>query len=282
MIGALYVFIIFMGLLFVSSCLLNHESTSTRSSIRRIGKYLSSGLVSLGFAALICLVHFLLVGTGNNEHFRVEYGLPNNNAWAYIGYAFLHADWRHLVGNVGGLLICGGLIEEKVGRGWFMVFILICIPLGGYLSVMSAPIFINSPWNDGFTSVGFSIVGHGIFILCTYLIIVGIFRKAWFKRMARMTRTFGGIARTEGPSAIFAMGRAKILLPLREYEPRFNPFLWSARTNRVVALASFLFVFSIGVDDGSPESVLGHSVGLVLGAIAVMACLLRQRLRYSE
>ena len=196
--------------------------------------------------------------------------MPNNNTWAYIGYAFLHADWRHLVGNVGGLLICGGLIEEMVGRGWFMVFILICIPLGGYLSVISAPIFINSPWNDGFTSVGFSIVGHGIF------------RKACFKRMASMTRTFGGIARTEGPSAIFAMGRAKILLPLREYEPQFNPFLWSARTNRVVALASFLFVFSIGVDDGSPESVLGHSVGLVLGAIAVMACLLRQRLRYSE
>ena len=281
-IGLLYVLIISMGLLLVSSCLLDHESTSTRSSIRRIGKYLSSGPVSLGFAALICMVYFLLAVTGSNEHVRVEYGLPNNNGWAYIGYAFLHADWRHLAGNVGGLLICGGLIEEKLGRGRFMVFILICIPLGGYLSVLSAPIFINSPWDDGLTSVGFSIVGNAIFILCTYFIIIGIFRKAWFKRIATMIRTFGGVARTEGPSAILAMIKTRILLALKECEPQFNPFLWSARTNRVVALTSFLFVFSIGVDDGTPESVLGHSVGLVLGAIAAMACLVMQRIQYSE
>ena len=93
----------------------------------------------------------------------------NDNAWAYVGYAFLHADILHLIGNVGLLLICGGLIEDKLSRRWFLVFIVVCIPLGGYLSVIAAPIFIDSPWDDGLTSVGFSIVGNAIFVLCTSL-----------------------------------------------------------------------------------------------------------------
>ena len=187
-IGALYVLIIFMGLLFVSSCLLDHESASSRSSIRRIGKYLGSEPVALAFAALICSVYLYLAVTGGNEHFRVEYGLPNDNAWAYVGYAFLHADVLHLVGNVGMLLICGGLIETKLSRGWFLVFIVACIPLGGYLSVLAAPIFIDSPWDDGLTSVGFSIVGNAIFVLCAYLVIVGTFSGAWFKQIVRGCR----------------------------------------------------------------------------------------------
>ena len=278
-IGILYVLIILTVLLFVSSFLFDHESASSRSSIRRIGKYLGSEPVALAFAALICFVYLYLAVTGNNEHFRVEYGLPNDNAWAYVGYAFLHADILHLIGNVGLLLICGGLIEDKLSRGWFLVFIVVCIPLGGYLSVLAAPIFIDSPWDNGVTSVGFSIVGNAIFVLCAYLVIVGTVSGAWFKQIVMKTGTSVGLAWTGGPSAILGITRARITLTLKECHLQLNPLKWSARTNRVATLALFFLVFSLAIDEGSPESVLGHSVGLGLGSIAVGACLLRLRFR---
>ena len=278
-IGALYALIILTGLLFVSSCLLDHESTSSRSSIRRIGQYLGSEPVALAFAALIGLVYLYLAVTGGNEHFRVEYGLPNDNAWAYIGHAFLHANVLHLVGNVGWLLICGGLIENKIGKRWFLALIVLCVPLGGYLSVLAAPIFIDSPWDDGLPSVGFSIVGNAIFVVCTYLVVCCTFSGAWLKQIAMNTRTFARLTWAGGPSAILPITLTKISLALRECHPQLNPLKWPARKNRVAALAFFFLLFSVGIDEGPPESVLGHSVGLVLGAIAVLACMVRQGFR---
>ena len=113
-IGALYGLVILMTLFFVSSCLADHESASLRSAIHRIGKYLISEPVALAFAALMCSVHFILAVNGSSEHFRLEYGLPNDNAWAYIGHAFLHDNVLHLVENVGWLMVCGGLVPGQV------------------------------------------------------------------------------------------------------------------------------------------------------------------------
>lgn len=274
-IGALYVGITLTGVLFVSSCLWDHGSVSSRSSIRRVGKYLGSGPMALVFAALICIVHFCLAVTGGSEHFRVQYGLPNENAWAYVGYAFLHVDIFHLLGNVGMLLICGGLIEEKLSKGWFLAFIVVCIPLGGCLSVFAAPIFIDSPWDDGSTSVGFSIVGNAIFVLCICLVFIGTFSRAWCKQFARKARTFTSLARAEGPSVILEKTRTSISLALMKCHLQINPLKWSARTNRVAALAFLSLVFSLGINEGAAESVLGHSVGLILGALAVLAHLVK-------
>ena len=257
-IGILYGAVILTALFLVSGCLFDHESTSIRSAIRRIGKYLAAEPVALAFAALICSVHLLLAVTGSSERVRLEYGLPSDNAWAYIGHAFLHDNIRHLVENVGWLLVCGGLIEHKIGKGWFLVLIVLYVPLGGYLTILTAPMFIDSPWEDGLPSVGFSIVGKAIFVLCAYLVVVRTLRVAWPKQVP---------------------ARARILSALREYQPQFNPLKWSARANRVATLAMFLFVFLNDINEGSPESVLGHSFGLFLGAIAVMACLVRDKFR---
>ena len=88
----------------------------------------------MAFAILIVAVEVAVVATGTKEQLRSEFGLPNDNAWAYFVYAFLHHDITHLLENAGALLICGGIIEGRMKSRWLLVLAALFIPLGGYLA----------------------------------------------------------------------------------------------------------------------------------------------------
>ena len=133
--------------------------------------YLKSGPLSLTFAVLLCAVEVAVAVTGTREQFRSEYGLPNDNLWAYTVYAFLHAGSMHLLENVGALLICGGIVEERIESRWFLALLASSVPLGGFLVTMTAPVFIDAPWTGDAPSVGFSIVAYAILVLCSYFAI---------------------------------------------------------------------------------------------------------------
>ena len=255
---AFHVVVVSIGIFLVSSCIFDHESTSIRSATRRMGKYLASEPVTFALATILCSVHLFVAVKGSSDHVILEYGVPNDNAWAYIGYAFLHDGIWHLVGNVGSLLVCGGLIEHRIGKGWFLVLIALSVPLGGYLTILTAPAFIDSPWEDGRPSIGFSIVVYAIYVLFAYLVIVRTLSGASFKH--------------------FPWGKG-MLLAVKECHLQFDPLKWSPKANQVLTVLVFSLLFSTGISQGLAESVLGHSIGAVLGAIAVMACVFRQNFR---
>ena len=213
----------------VSSGLLKPEPIAPRALIFSAWNYLKSGPVSLAFAILIVAVEVAVVATGTKEQLRSEFGLPNDNAWAYFVYAFLHHDVAHLLENAGTLLICGGIVEERVKSRWLFVLAALSIPLGGYLTTLTAPAFIDSPWTGDLPSVGFSIVDYAVLALCSFFVIDFVVKER-FVRLA-----------SERPKRL--LGTAMVLL-------------------------FFLFSFISGVSDGPGESILGHSIGITLGAVA--------------
>ena len=223
--------VILVGLLIlsVSSGLLKPEPIAPRASILSAWNYLKSGPVSLAFAILIFAVEATVVATGTKEQLRSEFGLPNDNAWAYFLYAFLHHDITHLLENAGALLICGGIVEGRMKSRWLLVLAALSIPLGGYLATLIAPAFIDSPWTGDLPSVGFSIVGYAILALCSFFVIDFVLKERFFKLASERWKRL--------------LGTAMVLLYL-------------------------LFSFISGVSDGPGESILGHSIGIALGAVA--------------
>ncbi len=213
----------------VSSGLLKPEPIAPRALTLSAWNYLKSGPVSLAFAIVIVAVEVAVVATGTKEQLRSEFGLPNDNAWAYIVYAFLHHDITHLLENAGTLLICGGIVEERMKSRWLLVLAALSIPLGGYLTTLIAPVFIDSPWTGDLPSVGFSIVDYAVLVLCSFFVIDFVLKERFFKLASEKRKRLLGTA---------------------------------------IVLLFILFSFISGVGDGPGESILGHSVGIVLGALA--------------
>ena len=104
--------------------------------------YVTYGLIGLN---LVLFLFQLAMGNYGFEWFAVEYGmvpivvrniveqpvawLPD---WAnLITYAFLHADWLHLLSNMLFLWIFGDNIEDAMGHVKFLVFYLLCAVLAG-------------------------------------------------------------------------------------------------------------------------------------------------------
>ena len=53
--------------------------------------------------------------------------IPNDfDARAVVTAMFLHAGWTHLIGNMWCLWIFGDNVEDRLGRGRFLVFYLLC------------------------------------------------------------------------------------------------------------------------------------------------------------
>ena len=104
--------------------------------------YVTYGLL----AANLVIFLFQLATPGYGfEWFTVEYGmipvvvrdivdqpvawLPD---WAnLVTYAFLHADWMHLIGNMLFLWIFGDNIEDAFGHVKYLIFYLLCAALSG-------------------------------------------------------------------------------------------------------------------------------------------------------
>ena len=213
----------------VSSGLLKPEPLAPRALILSAWNYLKSGPVSLALAIVIVAVEVAVVATGTKEQLRSEFGLPNDNAWAYLVYAFLHDDITHLLENTGALLICGGIVEGRMKSRWLLVMVVLYIPLGGYLATSIAPAFIDSPWTGDLPSIGLSIVDYAVLALCSFFIIDFVLKERFFKLASERQKRL--------------LGTAILSLYL---------------------LCSFIS----GVSDGPGESILGHSIGIVLGAVA--------------
>ncbi len=226
---AIYAAVFWLVILAFTICLLKVEPVSLRSVILESRNYLTSGPVSLTLAVLIGIVELALTAGGIREGIRSEFGLPNENVWAYFAYAFIHADIRHFLENTGSLLICGGIVEERVGSRWFLVLVVLCVPSGSYLTTLTAPVFIDSPWTSDLHSVGFSIVGYAVLALCAIFVIDFVWRERPFR---------------------LAPERLK---------------WWLAAT---FVLLFFIFSFISGISDSPGESILGHSIGIALGAAA--------------
>ena len=220
-----------MGLLIlsVSSFLLKPEPIAPRALILSAWNYLKSGPVSLAFAIVICAVEAAVVATGTKEQLRSEFGLPNDNACAYFVYAFLHHDITHLVENAGALLICGGIVEERMKGRWFLVLAALLIPLEGYFATLIAPVFIDSPWTGDLPYVGFSIVVYAVLALCSFFVVDFV----WKERLFWLTSE-----------------------------------RWKRWLGTVMVSLYLLCSFISGVSDGPGESILGHSIGILLGAVA--------------
>ena len=236
-------------IIFVSGCLFRYEGTSRSGTAIRVGKYLASGPITLVLSLLLCSIYVILGFAGTGEQARLSFGLPNDNAWAFIIHPFLHADIQHILGNVIMLLICGGLVEKRAGRHWFLILVLLSAMAGGYLSVLTAPIFDVYRLLDDPPAVGFSIVNNAVFVFCTYLVFLCLLDE--WKREKNSVR-------------------AGVLLFLKQIHLNMNPLKWSQETNQVATLVIFLIIFAIGINEGSPISILGHSIGAIIGFLAAV------------
>jgi membrane associated rhomboid family serine protease len=104
--------------------------------------YVTYGLIGLN---LVVFLFQLAMGNYGFEWFAVEYGmvpivvrnvveqpvawLPD---WAnLVTYAFLHADWLHLLSNMLFLWVFGDNIEDAMGHVKFLVFYVLCAVLAG-------------------------------------------------------------------------------------------------------------------------------------------------------
>lgn len=213
-------------ILCVSSGLLKPEPIAPRALILSAWNYLKSGPVSLVFAILICAVDVAAVVTGTKEQLRSEFGLPNDSAWAYFVYAFLHDDVGHLINNAGALLICGGIVEARMKGRWLLILAALLIPLEGYLVTLIAPVFVDSPWSGDLSSVGFSIVVYAVLALCSFFVVDFV----WRERLVWV------------PSEI-----------------------WKRWCGTMCVSLYLLSSFISGLSDGNGESILGHSIGIALG-----------------
>ena len=65
--------------------------------------------------------------------------------WTFFTYMFLHADFLHLLGNSLGLFVFGPIVEQRLGRGRFLLYYLYC-GVGG-------AVFSLALWFTGFLPV---------------------------------------------------------------------------------------------------------------------------------
>ena len=235
--------VILSGLLILAISLLRLEPISPRSVIVSGWNYLNSGPVSLAFAVLLFFVEVVVAVTGIREQIRSEYGLPNNNLCAYFIYAVLHADTMHLLENAGALLICGGIVEERIRSRWFAVLVALSVPLGGFLATLTAPLFIDSPWTGHQPFVGFSIVVFAVLVLGSFLVIDLVLKERLFRQASKR---------------------------------------WKRLLATGIVLVYFLFSFVEGLRDLPQESILGHSIGIAVGVVAVTVYLLGQKSRRQD
>lgn len=61
------------------------------------------------------------------------------NVFSYITYAFVHADFMHLAGNMLFLWVFGDNIEDAMGHFRFLIFYLLCAVLAAYAHGIVSP-----------------------------------------------------------------------------------------------------------------------------------------------
>ena len=64
-------------------------------------------------------------------------GLPGDSFWPFLTSMFLHGSWGHIISNMWALWIFGDNVEERMGRGRFLLFYLSSGLAAGLLHVIT-------------------------------------------------------------------------------------------------------------------------------------------------
>lgn len=112
-------------------------------------------LVTVGIIVVNTLVFLYEVGMGPAlNRFILSYGfvpavyfhLSHNEPWnlsarflPMITSMFLHGGWMHLIGNMWTLWIFGDNVEERLGRGRYLLYYLACGLAACYLHYLTGP-----------------------------------------------------------------------------------------------------------------------------------------------
>jgi membrane associated rhomboid family serine protease len=152
---------------------------------------------------------------------------------------FLHGGWMHLIGNMWTLWIFGDNVEDRLGRGRFLLYYLVCGLVAAYVHYLTGP-------RSGIPVVGASgaIAGvmGGYFVLFPRARIVTllpififiqivtlpavVFLAFWFfaqllNGMVATAASFGGGVAWWAHVGGFLAG-AVMILPLRRPQPRYS------------------------------------------------------------
>jgi len=111
-----------------------------RPLIRQLKKLSGSTFFSpaiLVIMAILCFVHWFCIKTGSHDQAVFRFGasayfLRQGEAFRAITALFLHSDFRHLMGNMAGLLVLGSPLVRMTGYG-SGPFILLCAGTTGNL-----------------------------------------------------------------------------------------------------------------------------------------------------
>lgn len=109
-------------------------------------------------------------------HFSTVEGFQRLEVWRLITFQFLHANLMHVLFNMFGLFIFGGLVEQYLGRKKYLAFYLVCGIAGGVsylilnlLGQTSIPVLgalVNHPATP---LVGASAGVFGVIVACAYI-----------------------------------------------------------------------------------------------------------------
>jgi membrane associated rhomboid family serine protease len=71
--------------------------------------------------------HFGMVSIRySNPQWAHDFGLSRDYGFSFISNLFFHADWTHLLANMWFLWIFGDNVEDRMGRGRFLAFYILC------------------------------------------------------------------------------------------------------------------------------------------------------------
>ena len=255
--------IVFMLLLPASGCLKSCQLPSVRTVLLRMLRYIAYNPITLSLTIILLLTYLLVPLVDTREQIREEFGLPNESFLAYLSYAFQHFHVKHLSDNVLQLLLCGGIVERALGKKWFLAVILLTIPVGGYLTVLTAPWFVQSAWSDGDKSVGFSIADFCVLAFCICWLVTQLLQPVSFKPFTARQRPF--------PQESVERNLLKLVFR--------NPLGWSPRACQFVFLIICLILLVLGLEQGPSESRLAHVIGVLMGITVALVWLLFGRLR---
>ena len=100
--------------------------------------FLTGGLDEYAVQSAAMQYGFIPSAAGGLEALGPEYKRIPEKA-TYLTYAFLHANWAHLLGNMAFLWVFGDNVEDALGHFKFLIFYLLCAIAGAWLHGVIAP-----------------------------------------------------------------------------------------------------------------------------------------------
>ena len=115
----------------------------------RTTPYVTYGLIGVN---LLVFVYGLQLELPEAERFLLVYSFvpqlffenPFSSAYRLLSSLFLHGGWAHLLGNMFFLFVFGDNIEDRLGRGRYLLFYLV----GGVAATLLHALFTPAP-TDG-------------------------------------------------------------------------------------------------------------------------------------